>query len=89
LAAVDNFVPVEFAQEEWLRAGVAKGNEELLKLVEAGFEAISESERNEIKNRWFVEPADDSYNWVLFPVLIVFLLGGMAFWFFGNPFRSS
>jgi len=90
IGAAKEFVPVEFVTDKLLRASVAKGNVELMKLVEAGMAAIDSQERQRIMDNWFIEPHAESYNWmIVFAVLIVGIFCGLYLLLFGIPFRSS
>lgn len=65
-----------------VRAAVAEGNDELLKIVNEGFAQINQQERDILERRWFVkvEP-DNGLRSVLLPAaLVLVLIGGGVFW---------
>ena len=70
MGKLNEFKVVEFISLQEFRAAVAKGNYQLLAMVEAGLARIDQDERNGIFNRWVIGEDYQSDKWML-PIVIV------------------
>lgn len=90
MGTVKELLPVEFVTERPLRAAVAKGNRELMKLVEDGLASIAPRERERIMAQWFIEPHPETFAWMyVLAGAVVLMLGVLYVLFFGFPFRAG
>ncbi len=55
LGAVREIIPVHPVYSEMLRAGIARGNDKLMAVVEKGLAQMDDELRESIKARWFIE----------------------------------
>lgn len=83
-------VLIKVIEEQFLRAGVAKGNEVLLDLVVRGIQEVDEKERELILHRWFVRDGESSSTLRIVAIgSLVALIGAVFILIFGGRARRS